>query len=66
VAEEFALAGQVSGGAASQWSAEQCADLAIETLREAAAAGCQLPDLRSRSAFAALKARPGFAQLVNQ
>jgi hypothetical protein len=44
---------------------EQCAELAIETLQQAVAAGLRLPaDLRSNESFALLRDRKSFARLV--
>ena len=46
-------------------TARQCGDYAVETLRQAAAAGWKPADnLVSTEPFAALKDHPGFAELV--
>jgi tetratricopeptide (TPR) repeat protein len=68
VAEELALAGEAgAGGDSPQTSGDRCAELAVETLREAVAAGFRLPDdLAARAAFASLRKRPDFAELVPQ
>jgi tetratricopeptide (TPR) repeat protein len=66
VAEELALASQLlDGGEQHGVTAQQGATLAMQTLREAVAAGLAVPpDLESNRAFAALKNQAGFAELV--
>jgi hypothetical protein len=68
VAEELALASRLlDAGQPHQTSAGKCADLAVDTLREAVAAGLTLPaDLRGNESFAALGDHPGFIALVTQ
>jgi eukaryotic-like serine/threonine-protein kinase len=68
VAEELALAtGLLARSNRGGASAQQCAESAVETLRQAKAAGWVPPsnDDWSKS-FAALKDRPGFAELVKR
>lgn len=66
VAEELALASQLlAGGEQHAVTAQEGATLAMQTLREAVAAGLVVPaDLGSKGAFAALKNQTGFAELV--
>lgn len=66
VAEELALASQrLTGGEQGGMTAQQGAALALQTLRQAVAAGLVVPaDLGSKGAFAALKNQAGFAELV--
>jgi serine/threonine protein kinase/Flp pilus assembly protein TadD len=65
VAEELALASKLDAEASHDGEAERSADLAVTTLREAVAAGLQVPDdLDRREAFIALRARPGFVELL--
>jgi serine/threonine protein kinase/Flp pilus assembly protein TadD len=67
IAEELALASQMlSGDDESERSAAGCAELSVATLREAVAAGLQLPsDLDRQSSFAALRGRNDFQSLVH-
>jgi hypothetical protein len=66
VAEELALASKLLAGSNdAEMSAEQCAGFAIETLRQASAAGWKpAGSLALNKSFAALKDYPGFAELV--
>ncbi len=66
VAEELAQASQrLASGEQSGVTAQQGAALAVQTLRQAVAAGLVVPtDLGSNGAFAALKNQAGFAELV--
>ena len=68
VAEEFALAtGLLARSEHGDLTAQQCAEFAVETLRQAKAAGWQPPANRDWSkSFAALQDRPGFAELVKR
>jgi hypothetical protein len=66
VAEELALASKLlADGEPAGMSARQCADLTLETLRQAAAAGWKpASNFASSQSFAALKDHPGFAEFV--
>jgi hypothetical protein len=66
VAEELALASQrLAGAEHSGMTAQQGAAFAVETLRQAVAAGLAVPaDLGNKAAFAGLKNQAGFAELV--
>jgi hypothetical protein len=66
VAEELALASKcLAGTRRPGMDTEQCAMLAIDALRGAVAAGLQVPkDLPGNEAFAALKDRADFVELV--
>jgi eukaryotic-like serine/threonine-protein kinase len=66
VAEELALAdGLLAGAKQGNMTSAECADLALETLRQAMAAGWKpRPDVDWTQSFAALKDRPEFAELV--
>jgi serine/threonine protein kinase/Tfp pilus assembly protein PilF len=66
VAEELALASKcLAGTRRPGMDAGQCATLAIDALRGAVAAGLQVPkDLLGNEAFAALKDRADFVELV--
>ncbi len=68
VAEELALASQLLAGRdGAGMTAGQCADSAIATLREAVAAGLEVPaDLGRKEAFATLKNRLDFVELVKR
>jgi hypothetical protein len=68
VAEELALASQIPGDHRGPgMTAEQCAESAIETLREAIAAGLEVPaDLGRNEAFTTLRNRPDFVELVKR
>jgi hypothetical protein len=68
VAEEFALAAKALGSsAAAKTPADRCAQLAMETLRQAMAAGWKpSPKIDWTESFSALKDRPGFAELVRK
>ncbi|MGA2030743.1 MAG: serine/threonine-protein kinase [Thermoguttaceae bacterium] len=68
VAEELALATKALGTSArADMTADQCAKLAIETLRQASAAGWKpAENPHWTESFAALKDQPGFARLVRQ
>lgn len=65
VAEELGLASQCLGATTGTgMTADQCATAALETLRQAVAAGLQVPaGLGQTEAFAALKDRPEFTDL---
>ncbi len=64
VAEELGVASNVLAQT-DETAAERCAALAIDTLREAIAAGLDVPsDLHWNEAFTALKDRADFAELV--
>jgi tetratricopeptide (TPR) repeat protein len=66
VAEELALASQLlTSEGKNGVTAQQGAALAVQTLRQAVAAGLVVPtDLGSKGAFAALRNQAGFAELV--
>ncbi len=68
VAEELAAAtGLLAHSARGDVSAAQCAQFAVETLRKAKAAGWKPPANGDWSkSFAAVKDRPGFAELVKR
>jgi len=68
VAEELALATELlAGSPRGDVTAQQCAEFAVDTLRQAKAAGWKPPADRNWSkSFAALKDRPGFAELVKR
>jgi tetratricopeptide (TPR) repeat protein/tRNA A-37 threonylcarbamoyl transferase component Bud32 len=66
VAEELAACAP-SPAADSPTGSAQGAELALSTLREAAAAGLVVPDdLAQRQAFATIKNHPGFVEFVRQ
>jgi tetratricopeptide (TPR) repeat protein len=67
VAEELALASQMlSAVDPSKGSADDCAQWSVATLREAVAAGLNLPDdLDRQSSFAALRGRADFDHLLH-
>jgi tetratricopeptide (TPR) repeat protein len=67
VAEELALASQVlSDVDPSKTSANDCAELSVATLREAMAAGLNLPDdLDRQASFAALRGRADFDHIIH-
>jgi serine/threonine protein kinase/Flp pilus assembly protein TadD len=66
VAEELALASKLlADGEPAGMTARQCAELALETLRQAAAAGWKpASNFASSQSFAALRDHPGFAEFV--
>ena len=70
VAEELAaaskiLAGSTTAGVTPGMTAPQCAELAVETLRQAVAAGWKpTSSLDWTESFAAIKDTPGFAEFV--
>ena len=68
VAEELALAAKIlAGNAHGDMTADRCAALAVETLRQAAMAGWKpAANFVWPQSFAALKNRPGFAELVRK
>jgi eukaryotic-like serine/threonine-protein kinase len=68
VAEELALAtALLARSPRGDVSSQQCAQFAVDTLRQAKAAGWKPPSNRDWSkSFAALKDRPGFAELVKR
>ena len=68
IAEELAIAGAAMKAAGdSATSANQCANLAVETLQQAVAAGMKLPaDLSNSESFAFLKDNIGFMNLVKK
>jgi len=68
VAEELASATRLlAGSKRTGISASQCADLAVETLKQAMAAGWKpAPDSDWTQSFAAIKDHPGFAALVKR
>jgi serine/threonine protein kinase/Tfp pilus assembly protein PilF len=68
VAEELALASRLlAAGPRGGMTSDECAGLAVETLRQAAAAGWK-PELglASTASFAALKNQAGFAELLGR
>jgi len=66
IAEELALASErLAGRQQGEMTAAQCAERAVETLRQAAAAGWKpAANFVWPESFAALKDQPGFAELV--
>ncbi len=68
VAEELALAtALLARSGRGDINAQQCAEFAVDTLRQAKAAGWKPPSNPDWSkSFAALKDRPGFAELVKR
>jgi hypothetical protein len=66
VAEELALSGKLlADSKQADMTARQCADLTVETLRQAAAAGWKpAENFMATEPFAALKDHPGLAELV--
>jgi hypothetical protein len=68
VAEELALAAKVlTGIPGREQQAERGAATALDTLRQALAAGLPVPtDLDRNEAFAKLKDRPEFAEVVKR
>lgn len=68
VAEELALASRLLADRdGMEMSCRQAADHAVETLRQAVAAGLELPpDFNHNETFAALRERPDFVELVTK
>ena len=66
MAEELAKANELLAGAKrGNMTAEQCAEFAVETLRQAVAAGWKpQPNVDWTKSFTTLKDCPGFAELV--
>lgn len=66
VAEELALASRLRSSSTRAITPEQCAGYAVDTLREARAAGWNPPpEFYRTEPFASLRSYPGFSALVN-